>query len=80
MTGRTPTPPHASRTPPAPTPAQLAKRFRLSAIMGGPEGNIALINDKLVKAGQHIEDALVVKVGPHFVELDVAGQQCTLRL
>jgi hypothetical protein len=58
-----------------------AGRYRLSAIgRGGPEGNVALINEKVVQEGQTILEAKVVKIGPTYVELEAGGTRFTIRL
>ena len=76
----------AKPKPPAPSAAAaVAKpidtsRFRVSAIMCGPDGNAAIINGNLVRAGQVFKDAKVVRIDRYAVELEVAGRRFTIRM
>jgi hypothetical protein len=77
-TGRTAAPKSATAKPKA--AKTEASRYRLSAIGRGPDGNHALINERVVQEGQTVLDAKVVKIGPNYVELEAAGARFTIRL
>jgi len=57
-----------------PTAAQQ-RQFRLSAVMRGPEGNVALINGNLFREGQTVLGARIVSIGRYQVELESAGRR-----
>jgi len=71
--------PVARKAPPAPAAPDRSK-FRLNAIMSGPEGNMALINGSLLREGQLVLGAKIVKIGRYHVEFELAGQRFTLRM
>jgi competence protein ComGC len=52
--------------------------FRFSGIMQGPEGIGAMINGHLVKVGDTINDAKVVKIDSHSVTLELEGNKLIL--
>ena len=75
--------PAAPSARPAPEPADApdASKLRVTAIMRGPDGNVALINGGLYREGQTIRGALIVKIGQYEVELTTAnGKRFTIRI
>jgi hypothetical protein len=83
-TGKPPSaqPPAAQPAKPAPAPADVpdASKLRVTAIMRGPDGNVALINGGLYREGQTIQGALIVKIGQYEVELTANGKRFTIRI
>jgi hypothetical protein len=55
-------------------------KLRVTAIMRGPDGNVALINGGLYREGQTIHGALIVKIGQYEVELTANGKRFTIRI
>ena len=74
-----PKPTPAPRPKPTPRPVD-ASRFRLNAIVRGPDGNAALINGNLLHEGQTVLGATIVKIGRYHVELDLSGRRFTIRM
>jgi len=76
------TPPAATPAKPAPGPSDDPdpSKLRVTAIMRGPDGNVALINGGLYREGQTIHGALIVKIGQYEVELTANGKQFTIRI
>lgn len=73
----------AGSTPePAPKPVapHEASKLRVTAIMRGPDGNMALINGSLYREGQTIKGATIVKIGQYEVELVADGKRFTIRI
>jgi hypothetical protein len=66
----------APETSDDPDPSKL----RVTAIMRGPDGNVALINGGLYREGQTIQGATIVKIGQYEVELTANGKQFTIRI
>ena len=71
--------------PPAPTKAPAPppvdpSRFRLNAIVRGPDGNAALINGKLLHEGQTVLGATIRKIGRYHVDLELSGRRFTIRM
>ncbi len=79
-----PAAPPATTAPakPAPEPSDNLdpSKLRVTAIMRGPGGNVALINGGLYREGQTIQGALVVKIGQYEVELTANGKRFTIRI
>jgi hypothetical protein len=75
-------PPATAPAKPAPQPSddQDPSKLRVTAIMRGPDGNVALINGGLYREGQTIHGALIVKIGQYEVELTANGKQFTIRI
>jgi hypothetical protein len=67
---------------PAPEPSDTldVSKLRVTAIMRGPEGNVALINGGLYREGQTIQGALIVTIGQYEVELTANGKRFTIRI
>ena len=67
---------------PAPDPSDApdASKLRVTAIMRGPDGNVALINGGLYREGQTIQGALIVRIGQYEVELTANGKRFTIRI
>ena len=87
--GRKPGRPKSAQPPAAAKPAVVRasvpsaaqqRKFRLSAIMRGPEGNCALINGNLFQEGQTVLGAKILSIGRYHVELESAGQRFTIRM
>jgi len=70
----------ARPTPPRPRPRVNPGRFRLSAIMRGPGGGAALINGFMLRVGQEIDGAKIVRIDQYSVELDLDGQRFTIQM
>ena len=79
LPSQTSPPARAAASPHRPVPVNTG-RFRLSAIMRGPNGNAALINGQLYHEGQTVAGARIVTIGRYHVELEVAGQRFTIRM
>lgn len=67
---------------PAPEPAapHEASKLRVTAIMRGPDGNMALINGSLYREGQTVKGATIVRIGQYEVELVADGRRFTIRI
>ena len=67
---------------PAPEPSDAldVSKLRVTAIMRGSDGNVALINGGLYREGQTIQGALIVKIGQYEVELTASGKRFTIRI
>jgi len=73
-----------TRPAPAPKPSLVSPRLpagpfnvrllKLSVIMRGPEGNVALINGLPMEEGQTVQGARIVRIGQHHVELEHQGK------
>ncbi len=64
---------------PSPTNAQLVT-FKLSAIMHGPDGSMAIINGQFVHVGEQVDGAKVVRINRHAAVLEINGQPRTVTL
>lgn len=73
-----PTRPSGFNAPTAEAPKPQAN-FSLDSIMIGDGKRLAVINGQMVREGQSLEQARVVKVTPDRVVLSVNGQQRVLR-
>ncbi len=69
--------PHRSARPAG---ATNAPAFRISGIMGGANGNIAIINGRPVSRGQTVNGARVLSVGRREVEMEKDGRRFTVRM
>ncbi len=56
------------------------RSYKLSAIMRGPAGTTAIINGKFVKVGATIDDAKILRIGQHSVELELNGRKFTIQM
>lgn len=67
---------------PAPPGAEelVASKFKLSGIMEGPAGAVAVINGYPIHLGEVIGEARLVKIGLYSVVLEVSGRRVTLRM
>ncbi len=63
-----------------PSDALEAAKLRVTAIMRGPGGNVALINGGLYREGQTIQGATIVNIGQYEVELTANGKRFTIRI
>ena len=54
--------------------------FKLSAIMHGSYGGTAVINQRFLRVGAVIDDAKVVSIGRHTVDLEFEGRKITLQM
>ena len=54
--------------------------FKVSGIMTGPDGAIAIVNSQFVKAGDVIDGATVVSIQTHAVQLEYDGKSFTIRM
>jgi len=66
--------------PPAPKPKLRESDFKLSGIMRGPDGTVAIINGRYVRVGQTVSGAKVVNIGHHSVELEADGQRLIIQM
>ena len=55
-------------------------RFKLSAVVQGPEGGTAIINGRFVRIGEEIDSAKIISIGRYTVELEYEGERFTLKL
>lgn len=69
--------PAAAQSTPAPKPT--AHTFTLQAISEKDGHSVALINDRLLRQGDAIDGASVVKISADSVELEIAGRRVVLR-
>jgi len=87
--GDSPEPPpavkNAAEEAPAPAPQRPASvappslsEFKVSGIMVGASGALAIINGKPVKIGEAIGRATVVEITPSVVTLDISGHRFSL--
>jgi len=60
---------------PAPQTEAQAASFRLTGVMRGPDGAVAIINGRFVKLGDSIGGAKVVRIGKYEVELQRGQEQ-----
>jgi MSHA biogenesis protein MshK len=83
-----PTPSPAAMVPAAVTrPADSAEgpavkdgSYKLTGIMRGPDGSVAVINGEIVKVGETVGDAKVIKINTNSVLIDDGGKKITLRM
>jgi len=66
--------------PTTPPPAAPPVKLRLTAIMRGPDGNVAIINGSLYREGQTVKGATILKIGQYEVELVADGKRFTIRI
>jgi hypothetical protein len=75
--------PAAARPAAAPTPpaaeAPSAPAFTLQAISERDGHPVAIVNERLVREGDSIDGALIVKIGAGQVEIEVAGRRSLLK-
>jgi hypothetical protein len=62
-----------------PAPSTAAPAFRLQAITDQNGQPVAMLNDRLVREGDTVDGAVVVRIGVGEVELEVNGQRRVLR-
>lgn len=55
-------------------------RFKLSGVMQGPDGGMAIINGQFIRIGGKIDDAEVISIGRYMVELEYKGDRFRLKL
>ena len=74
-----PAPPKpAAKRPPAPARKVSPPELRLSGIMRGPDGHMAIINDRFVSEGSLIEGARVVRIDDFTVQIDYRRERFVL--
>jgi len=69
-----------ARPVPKPATPHAASKLRLTAIMRGPDGNVAIINGGLYRKGQTVKGATIVRIGQYEVELIADGKRFTIRI
>ena len=72
-----PSDPHRSARPAGATDTPA---FRISGIMDGAGGSIAIINGRPVSKGQTVNGATVLSVGRREVEMEKDGRRFTVRM
>ena len=60
-------------------PQRLQPDFVVNGIVISPDGNIALINDQIIRAGDNIEDAKVERIEDSRVVLSYHGREIVLK-
>jgi len=65
---------------PARTDGLDTSTLRVTAILRGSQGNVALINGGLYREGQTIQGATIVRIGAYDVELTYKGKKYTIRI
>ncbi len=75
-----PDPPTAEKAPDPPAKHDKTRGLRVTAIMGGPEGNVAIINGSVYRQGQTVKGATIKKIGRYQVELEAEGRRFTIRI
>ena len=58
--------------------ANFRRNFSLSGIVYSPKGSYCIINDKIVKVGEHVNGATLLAITPEKVMLDYQGQTISL--
>ncbi len=71
---RTPKPPTSDTKSVQPAPANIIRAYKLTGIVEGPTGRLALINGAIVRQGRPIGDARVREIGSDFVVIEVKGR------
>lgn len=77
-----PTAPPAPTTEPlaaTPAPSPTAPTFTLQAISERDGRPVAIVNERLVREGDSIDGAQIVKIGIAQVEIEVAGRRIVLK-
>ncbi len=54
--------------------------YRLSGIFHGPEGPTAIINGEFLQKGDEVDNAKIIKIGQHAVELELEGTKFRIHL
>jgi type II secretory pathway pseudopilin PulG len=60
------------------SPQIMLLGLRLTAIMEGPEGKVAVINGQPMRVGQSVMGAAIIKIGRYHVELEGDGRHITI--
>jgi len=72
-----PTPKKPGRAP-APLPPVDTSAFKISSILKGPGGGVAIINGRPVHEGETVAGAKVVRISGRAVELEIDGRRATV--
>lgn len=64
----------------APAGINYSTNYLLTAIFAAPEADFAVINNQILKTGDVINGAKVLKIKPNLVYLSKRGKRITLRL
>jgi hypothetical protein len=68
----------ATAPPPAAVPPVDTSHLKISSIMKGPKGALAIINGRPVSEGESIAGAKVLRIGTRTVEVEIDGRQATV--
>ena len=68
----------ATAPPPALLPPVDTSHLKISSIMKGPKGGLAIINGRPVSEGESIAGAKVLRIGTRTVEVEIDGRQATV--
>jgi len=71
-------PPAAKKEPPAPLPPVDASHLKVSSIMRGPTGGLAIINGRPVREGESVAGAKVLRIHSRTVEVEIDGRRATV--
>lgn len=63
-----------NRLPHSPKPAVQFSGFKVSGVVWGPQGYRALINDRVVRPGDQVDGARIVRITAEGVELEKDGE------
>ncbi|MFO8012037.1 MAG: hypothetical protein R6X20_01905 [Phycisphaerae bacterium] len=66
--------------PPAPRPPVDTSTLKISSIMNGPDGGLAIINGRPVREGESVAGAKVVRIRNRTVEVEINGRRATVGL
>jgi len=64
--------------PPPPLPPVDTSNLKISSIMNGPNGGLAIINGRPVREGETVAGAKVVRIGSRTVEVEINGRRATV--
>jgi len=73
-----PEPPAAKPKPPAPPPPVDTSHLKVSSIMLGPSGGLAVINGRPVREGESVAGAKVLHIRSRTVEVEIDGRRATV--
>jgi len=68
----------ATPAPPPPLPPVDTSNLKISSIMNGPNGGLAIINGRPVREGETVAGAKVVRISNRTVEVEIDGRRATV--
>jgi hypothetical protein len=64
--------------PPAPLPPVDTSALKISSIVSGPDGGLAIINGRPVREGESVAGARVIRISSRSVEVEINGRRATV--